>query len=691
MSKEKKLRIRAADLFCGAGGTSTGMVQACEALEKMLGVKIDLQLMAVNHWPVAIETHSANHKFAQHLCHGLDGVNPRELFPDGLDFLVASPECTHHSNARGGKPMSDQSRASGWHVVRWIEALQPKFVLIENVREFKSWGPLGKDGHPLKSQKGKTYDAFIAAIDALGYKVDDNILNAADYGDPTTRERLFILCLRGRVKSLWPMVTHSRRASRMIVAGIEVWRSARKHVIDWSIISKSIFLRKKPLARATLRRAFKGLLKTSDPEVRPILLRLYRYALRGQVPKFWPAHFAAAIARGASVIVGQHTGGLPRSVDEPVPTVATSGAVGIAESVILPNATAAARAIEEPVSTIHGAGCLGLFEPAIVPFFGERANQEPRFHSVDAPLPTVTSHGAGGLVEPTVIPVTHQGDDRNRSVDQPLPTVTTAHRGELGLIEPTIIRTDCTGGKRAGVRSIDEPVPTVVGSGGLGVVEPRIVEFYGGAEADRRSRSVDEPLPTQTCEPRFGLAEPVIIGAGGPTGSGKPQSVDEPLKTVIGENHKGVVEPVVVTSGGPERAARSADEPIGTVMTKEHHAVAEAHLLTYYSNGGVKSLDEPMPTVTTRDRAAIIEMLRCGEAVLDIRFRMLVPRELARAQGFPDDYVFTGKRADVIKQIGNAVPVGLAKNLCLVGIAQILNLVRRNDGVWSFPERRKTR
>ena len=143
-------RIRAADLFCGGGGTSTGLLQACEEA----GLECDL--LAVNHWDKAIETHAANHPKAKHLCVNLDSIEPANAVPGGkLDILLASPECTHHSNARGGKPMSDQSRASAWHVVRWAESLRPRVIIVENVREFATWGPLGCDGRPLTTKRAQ--------------------------------------------------------------------------------------------------------------------------------------------------------------------------------------------------------------------------------------------------------------------------------------------------------------------------------------------------------------------------------------------------------------------------------------------------------------------------------------------------------------------------------------------------------
>jgi len=190
--------VHAADLFCGAGGTSAGLYAAADDLG------LNVNLLAINHWKVAIQSHSYNHKLANHLCESLDNVNPREAVPGGrLNLMVASPECTHHSIARGGKPCSDQSRASAWHVLRWAEALRVDNIIIENVKEFRTWGPLGVNGRPLKSRKGETYAAFMNALVSLGYRVEDNVLNAADYGDATSRERLFIMAKRNRRRIKW--------------------------------------------------------------------------------------------------------------------------------------------------------------------------------------------------------------------------------------------------------------------------------------------------------------------------------------------------------------------------------------------------------------------------------------------------------------------------------------------------------
>jgi DNA (cytosine-5)-methyltransferase 1 len=216
--------FRAVDLFCGAGGESTGMSLAAQER----GMK--LELLAVNHWELAIETHAANHPSAEHLCESVERVDPTKAVPgQKLDLLWASPECTHHSIARGGRPRSDQSRASAWLILKWLSELYVERVIIENVPEFLSWGPLDKSGQPIQKQKGKTFMAFIEALRSLGYSVDWKILTAADYGDPTTRRRLFVQAVKGRKRILWPQITHMDGDSNLM--GYQPWVPAR-NIID---------------------------------------------------------------------------------------------------------------------------------------------------------------------------------------------------------------------------------------------------------------------------------------------------------------------------------------------------------------------------------------------------------------------------------------------------------------------------
>jgi DNA (cytosine-5)-methyltransferase 1 len=377
------------DMFCGAGGITTGLTQAC----KELGIRPNI--IAINHWNVAIETHKRNHPEATHWCERVDSLDPRKLTSDGrIDFLIAAPECTHHSVARGGKPINDQRRASAWQVIRYAEALSPRHILLENVREFTNWGPLCVNNkRPLKSKPGQTFAAFMMALESLGYAVEWKILNAADYGEATTRERLFIQAKRGRGAIAWPLPTHTRCADQPDLFGscLQPWRPARE-IIDWSIPSKSIFSRKKLLAPATLKRIEAGLTKFAGNSAEPFL-----------------------------VILRNHQNA--KSVEDPVPTITTSGAhIGLCEPFVLGQQSGSvARSIENPLPTVSTDGAIGLVEPFILPL--NHGAGDIRTHDIGQPMPTVTTVDAWGLVEPFIF--AHQRRENSpTSVRDPLQTLT---------------------------------------------------------------------------------------------------------------------------------------------------------------------------------------------------------------------------------------------------------------------------
>jgi DNA (cytosine-5)-methyltransferase 1 len=351
------------DMFCGAGGESTGIKLAAQ--EQGMNVR----LTAINHWERAIETHAANHPSAEHLCQSVEQIDPTKAVPgQRLDLLWASPECTHHSIARGGRPRSDQSRASAWLILKWLSELYVERVIIENVPEFMSWGPLDDSGKPVQSLKGKTFRAFISSLQSLGYTVDWRILCAADYGDPTTRRRLFIQAVKGRKRILWPQITHIDGAGNLM--GYQPWRPARD-IIDWSIPGTSIFDRRKPLADATIRRIAAG------------------------IEKYWKDYAKPFLA----VLYGSNDA---RSLDLPLPTVTASGHHhALVEPLLVEyHGTRTPSPVSLPVKTITTKGHFALLEPFLLPnegfFRGNRAR------SLDQPLSTVTaSRGFGALVEPT--------------------------------------------------------------------------------------------------------------------------------------------------------------------------------------------------------------------------------------------------------------------------------------------------
>jgi DNA (cytosine-5)-methyltransferase 1 len=311
--------VNAVDLFCGAGGTSTGI----EAAARRIGR--ELRLVAINHWATAISTHSMNHPTARNVCWPVEQIQPKRVVSGGrLNLLAASPECTHHSIARGGMPVNDQRRAGAWEVCRWATELRIDSIMVENVREFEQWGPIGQDGRPLKSRNGETFRAWVKALESLNYRVEWRVLNCADYGDPTSRKRLFVLARRGRGRIEWPQPTHG--------SGRKPWHTARE-IIDWSLSGRSIFDRERPLSPRTIDRIAAGLRKFGGPAAEPFLVMLYGTGGARSVARPMPT----VTANGQHVglcepfLFSYYGNGGESRVTAPVPTVTTLDRFGLVQ------------------------------------------------------------------------------------------------------------------------------------------------------------------------------------------------------------------------------------------------------------------------------------------------------------------------------------------------------------------------
>ena len=370
------------DMFCGGGGESSGIVPAYEAM----GQRIELH--AINHWERAIETHAANYPWAEHWCTPVHALDPAATIRGRrVDLLWASPECTHHSNARGGRPKSDQFRASAWEVLKWIQDLFVRRVIIENVPEFTGWGPLDDEGRVVKERKGETFNAFLTALRSLGYEVEWRILNAADYGAPTTRRRLFIQAVRDGKRIMWPEPSHAQ----------DRWIPASS-IIDWGIPGQSIFTRKRPLADATLRRIEHGIRKYWGDMAEPFLV-----VLRGT--------------------------GTSRDIHRPAPTITAAGQhLGLVRPLVLNQwGGGEARPVDQPLATVGTTCAHRLIEPFIV-----QSEHGLRVHRSCRPMPTVTCSSRGfGLVEPFI--VKYYGTAGARPTGAPLDTVTA--RDRFGLVK----------------------------------------------------------------------------------------------------------------------------------------------------------------------------------------------------------------------------------------------------------------
>lgn len=564
-----------ADLFCGAGGLSNGTARAM----RQLGLPV--QMIGVNHWPVAIETNRRNHKeHADRIhCADLESALPLTIVPEGrLDLLTAAPSCVFHSRARGGRPVHDQQRMDPWHVVRWCTELRVARVLVENVPEFMDWGPCSLvTGRPIKSRRGEYFRAWVAALEAVGFKVDWKVVCCADFGDPTTRRRFFLIGRSDGKRLSWPEFTHDRVGGTDLLGSRPRWRGARE-VIDWTMTGKSIFTRTKPLKPNTLRRILAGAVKYS-----------------------WPRPYIDAVQA---------------LLDGNAPRLVFSRAEAVALGLVSEDAM---------VLNLRGT---------------KEHDLQSTAKSADEPLPTLTAGGSHvGLVLAT------SSGGAARDLDQPLPTITTGGAGaerpgcaRPQLVEPIIVPTSNT--SSAGVpRSAAEPIRTVTTAkgGDQALAVPLVAQYYG---ATATAQSVAEPVPSVTTKARFGLAEPVVMR--GNVGTGRTGDM------------------------------RPASEPMPTITCSESLALAEPFTMPVTHHGGerVRGVDEPLPTITGANRgelglaAAAADV--ADEVRIDINYRMLHWRELARATSFDDEgevYDFAGNATEITKQIGNAVPNRTAKAL----------------------------
>ena len=592
--------ILVADLFCGAGGSSTGARQAIE----QLGRKMDL--VCINHWDRAIETHKRMHPEARHYCQDVASARPIECVPGGkLDLLMASPTCTYHSRARGGRPTSDQQRMDPWHVVTWLTELKVDRLIIENVPEFVDWGPVDhKTGKPIKAKKGQYFREWIATLERLDYRVEWKFLNCADYGDATTRKRFFLMG-RKRNRIRWPEPTHAKEPAHDLLAPRQKWRPARE-CIEWSLKGRSIFGRKHPLAPRTVQRIYAGALRFG-----------------------WPAPYV--------VILRQHMAA--RSIDLPVPTIAANGGhIGLAVPILVGNGGAQyagkPKSVDDPLTTVLTHDRRGVVEPFILNAAHgvathERSPENRRVKPVDQPLGTIHAQGGSyGIVEPFLIG--QHFDRKERSIDEPMPAATTISR--VGIAEPFIMS-----GHAGGVaRSIDQPIPgmTAKNNGPL-VIEPLITPYYGSGSG-RTCKPVSQPLDTVTVLPRFGLISPVTHH----DVSERVRDITSPFATITGAPRG---ELAFITASFGERDGQ---------LPRTH------------------DLQMPMPTIPAQGSVRMAEGVEHEGQYYDILFRMLHWRELARAMSFSDadsDYEFAGNKTEITKQIGNAVPVRTAR--ALVGAA----------------------
>lgn len=623
-------RVQVADLFCGAGGSSTGAQKAIESLGGTMALR------AVNHWPTAIATHQLNHPQAEHYIYDVEHADPESIVPDRyLDLLMASPECRFYSRARGGRPTHDQGRMTPWAIFNWLTKLKVRTVLIENVPEFTDWCELGDDDRPLKSKKGLYFQSWFKNFENLGYHAEYRCLNAADFGDATTRTRFFLIARNDGLPIVWPEATHSKHGEETLLGRLPKWRGAEE-IIDWDNPGRSLLddpkYRRHPLSEKTRRRIAKGIERDDSP-LSPYYIPLL------DLPEHQPGDKESSPGEKQAVHTDQHyqpphfivnrhgdNGSLRiHPVSEPFPTSTTRGAGYLLTTAAVP---AADLGIIVPGAHLPHPCQASAFTMA------NRNENAPRRPS--QPLhPITTSPGGGGLclfrTEAYPLPVSpfilgQHSCSAPRDLSQPLPTIATD--GAIAFIRPSL--TLFYG--QSVSQDLDRPLSTVLGCRKHALVEPILVQYFGTGTCSLLS----SPVPTLTTHDRYALAAPSLIQVNHglsrrDPADGRCQGLDLPLGTITTKRNTALVSPGVTYGrpalmdlahgngrqghAGNDRRILDLLRPLPTVLTTAAFALAtpaftpaappSPFLVQRAQTGGngayVRPVSSPFPTITTHN------------------------------------------------------------------------------------------
>lgn len=433
------------DNFAGGGGASTG-------IELATGYSVDI---AINHDPEAIKIHKANHPYTKHYCEDVWQVDPVEAckgHPVGLAWF--SPDCKHFSKAKGGKPKDKFIRGLAWVACRWAGLVRPRVIMLENVEEFKTWGPLNRGHHPIRSKQGKTFERFVQQLTDLGYKVDFRELVAADYGAPTMRKRFFMIARCDGKPIVWPEPTHAPADSEAVKAGLLKPYVGAYTQLDFSLPCPSIF-------------------DTSEEIKEKYGIR----AVRPLAPKTMER-----IARGLKKFV----------LDNAEPFIVQVNHSGAKSDYC--------KSSNEPLSTITSKHGFGIVEPYMVQI-GQTGFATDRSKDVREPLTTIVSKNEHCLISPTLIQYhseTAKGEVRGQTIEDPIMTVDGSNR--YGLVTSFLSKFYKTGIGQ----DMREPLGTVTanaGGGHFGEVRAFLIKYYG----DATGQDIEKPLDTVTTKDRFGL------------------------------------------------------------------------------------------------------------------------------------------------------------------------------------------
>lgn len=609
------------DNFAGGGGASVGM-------ELATGRPVDI---AINHDPAAILMHRANHPYTKHYREDVWKIDPRKIC-GGRPVALAwfSPDCKHFSKAKGGKPRSKKIRGLAWVAMKWAGTVRPRVIMLENVEEFQTWGPLDKDGQPIKKESGRTFHAFINALGYLGYKVEFRELRACDYGAPTIRKRFFLIARCDGKPIIWPEPTHGDPNSQEVKAGkLKPWRTAAE-IIDWSLPCPSIFE-----STAAIKAQYQL------HAVRPLAENTMKRVARG-IDKFVlknPQPFIVQCNHGGDLFRGQQA--------------------------------------EAPLQTITGKHGYGIATPVLAVNTANNTGTKP-----DEPLKTITTGGHHMLVTPYMTAIGQTGFSEDRSY------------------------------------GTDQPVRTIVSKAEQCMIAPSLIQYHSETQdGEVRGQPVNEQLRTVDASNRYAVTTAFLSKyyAGGYHGKGNTPM--DPLNTITAADHNALVTSQLVQLnnhciGQPEM------EPMNTVTGGAgHFGETRAMLMKYYGTGEGQKISDPLGTVTARDRFGLVllkteklesgvpcghwpeirEMLNqyCGYnlkndeilvyvingteyIIVDIGLRMLTPRELFAAQGFPPDYIIdvdcegnAYPKSEQVARCGNAVPPPFAVALVRANLPEL--------------------
>jgi DNA (cytosine-5)-methyltransferase 1 len=622
------------DNFAGGGGTSTG-------LEAAFGRPVDI---AINHDPEALAMHAINHPRTLHLLESVWDVDPIKVTKNQPVALVwLSPDCKHFSKAKGGTPVAKHIRGLAWVAMRWIARCKPRVMMLENVEEFTTWGPLivGADdkAYPDPAKRGKTFESFVRQLRGHGYQVEWRELRACDNGAPTIRKRLFMVARRDGLPIVWPDATHGDPMSPAVLAGkLLPWESAAS-CIDFGLKAESIFGRKKPLVDNTLRRVAKG---------------LWRHVLTSRKPFIVGAGGPAFSAK-------------PAPVDRPIGTLTTENH----RAVVAPTLHALrgtsethlnGDAVGAPLSTVSAGGTHHALSAShlVTIGYGERPGQEPRTHDIVQPVGTVVAGGVKHAVCEGAFVTKFRSNSVGHDLHEPLHTVTansfTKRPGgsvALGMVAAHLVDMGHGEGKDGtkrfshGIRDVEAPLNTVTASGGTSAVSA-VHLTHLTHHGERAGNDAAEPLRT-------------ITGA---------HRGEQALVTACLEQANG---------GFYDGDGRAANDPLSTITAAgSNQRLITAYCVKYYSSGGQwQGLAEPMHTLPTKGRMGLVQVVQvpadclapdlreraklCADllhrylpehfptpadlvivgdwVLVDITLRMLKAPELFRAQSFPRDYV----------------------------------------------------